>query len=43
MPEEKQITLAGLQTGKSGVVVNIKGGRGLVNRLNSLGIRAGKE
>ena len=42
MPEGKQITLAGMQTGQSGVVVQIQGGHGLVNRLNSLGIRPGK-
>jgi len=31
-----------MQTGQSGVVVQIQGGHGLVNRLNSLGIRPGK-
>jgi len=42
VPEEKQTTLAGMQTGQSSVVVQIQGGHGLVNRLNSLGIRPGK-
>jgi len=42
MPEGKQTTLAGMQIGQSGVVVQIQGGHGLVNRLNSLGIRPGK-
>ena len=42
MPEGKQITLTQMQTGQSGTVVQIKGGHGLVNRLNSLGIRPGK-
>ena len=42
MPERKQITLAGMQIGQIGVVVQIQGGHGLVNRLNSLGIRPGK-
>ncbi|MBA7684261.1 hypothetical protein ES703_92652 [subsurface metagenome] len=42
MPEGKQTTLAGMQIGQSGVVVQIQGGHGLVNRLNSLGIRLGK-
>ena len=42
MPEGKQITLAGMRTGQSGIVVQIQGGHGLVNRLNALGIRAGK-
>jgi ferrous iron transport protein A len=42
MPDEKQTTLAGMQIGQSGVVVQIQGGHGLVNRLNSLGIRPSK-
>ncbi len=42
MSDGKQITLAGMQTGQSGTVVQIQGGHGLVNRLNSLGIRPGK-
>ena len=42
MPEGKQITLTQMQTGQSGVVIQIQGGHGLVNRLNALGIRAGK-
>jgi len=42
MSDGKQTTLAGMQTGQSGVVVQIQGGHGLVNRLNSLGIRPGK-
>jgi len=43
MSEEKQITLAKMQTGQSGKVVQIKGGHGLINRLNALGIREGKK
>ncbi len=42
MPEGKQITLTQMQIGQSGVVIQIQGGHGLVNRLNSLGIRPGK-
>jgi len=42
MPEGKQTTLVRMQIGQSGVVVQIQGGHGLVNRLNSLGIRPGK-
>ena len=42
MPEGKQITLVRMQIGQSGVVVQIQGGHGLVNRLNSLGIRPSK-
>ena len=42
MTDGKQITLTQMQIGQSGVVVQIQGGHGLVNRLNSLGIRPGK-
>ena len=42
MSEGKQITLTQMQIGQSGVVIQIQGGHGLVNRLNSLGIRPGK-
>ncbi len=42
MPDGKQMALSRMQTGQSGTVVQIQGGHGLVNRLNSLGIRPGK-
>jgi len=42
MPDGKQITLARMQIGQSGVVVQIQGGHRQINRLNSLGIRPGK-
>jgi len=42
MLEGKQITLTQMLIGQSGVVIQIQGGRGLTNRLNALGIRAGK-
>ena len=42
MPDDRWITLAGMQTGQRGIVVQIQGGHGLVNRLNALGIRPGK-
>ena len=42
-PDGKQITLAQMQTGQSGTVVQIQGGHGLVSRLNALGIRPGKK
>ena len=42
MPTGQQTTLARMQTGQSGVVIQVKGGHGLVNRLNSLGLRPGK-
>ena len=42
MPDGKQITLARMQAGQSGAVVQIQGGHGLVNRLSALGIRPSK-
>ena len=42
MPDEKQVTLARLRAGQSGMVLRIEGGHGLVNRLNALGIIPGK-
>jgi len=42
MPDEKQTTLNRMEAGQSGVVVQIQGGPGLVNRLSNLGIRPGK-
>ena len=42
MPDRKQITLVRMQTGQSGIVVQIQGGYGLANRLSALGIRPGK-
>lgn len=42
MRDRKLITLARMQTGQSGIVAQIQGGRGLVNRLSALGIIPGK-
>ena len=42
MSDGKQITLTQMQIGQNGIVVQIEGGHGLINRLNSLGIRPGK-
>ena len=42
MPDGKKVALAKMQTGQSGVVVQIQGGQGAVSRLNSLGIRPSK-
>ncbi len=42
MPDGKQIPLSQMQTGQSGVVVQIQGGRGLINRLSALGVRPGQ-
>lgn len=35
-------TLATMRAGQSGVIVDVRGGRGIVERLASLGIRPGK-
>ncbi|MDH5696287.1 MAG: FeoA domain-containing protein [Dehalococcoidia bacterium] len=42
MLDRKQITLTRMQLGQSGIVVQIQGGHGLVNRLSALGIIPGK-
>jgi ferrous iron transport protein A len=38
----EQIDLTQLEEGETGVVIEIQGGYGLIRRLESLGIRAGK-
>ena len=38
----KQGSLAQMQTGQSGVVVEIQGGHGLISRLSALGVRPGQ-
>ena len=42
MLDRKYTTLVRMKHGQSGIVVQIQGGRGLVNRLNALGIIPGK-
>ena len=42
MPQENLISLTQMQPGQSGIVVQIQGGFGLVDRLNALGIVLGK-
>ena len=41
-PECDVETLATMRPGQSGVVVDVRGGRGMVERLAALGIRPGK-
>ena len=43
MPQKKQLTLNQLETGQTGVVVQVFGGRGIIRRLDALGIRPGKK
>lgn len=38
----RQVTLVEMGSGESGTVVGIAGGRGLIRRLDALGIRPGK-
>ena len=42
MPDGKQIPLSRMEAGQSGIVVQVQGGRGLINRLSVLGIRPGQ-
>jgi ferrous iron transport protein A len=42
-PGDNQLTLAQLKNGQSGTVVEIQGGRRMVDRLNALGIIPGKK
>jgi ferrous iron transport protein A len=41
--DREQTTLVEMERGQSGTVFRLRGGRGLVNRLNALGIRPGKK
>ena len=42
MPDKKQIPLSRMAAGQSGIVIQIQGGHGLINRLSALGIRPGQ-
>lgn len=42
MSDERQISLTQMVAGQSGIVAEIRGGYGLVNRLGALGVRPGK-
>jgi ferrous iron transport protein A len=43
MYQEGQLTLAEMKTGQTGTMVGVLGGRGLIQRLDALGIRPGKK
>jgi ferrous iron transport protein A len=43
MYQNKQVTLAEMKVGQTGVVVEVLGGRSLIGRLDALGIRPGKK
>jgi len=42
MFSRQEMALRQMQIGQSGIVFQIQGGRGLINRLNALGIRPGQ-
>jgi len=42
MRQEERVTLVQMRRGQSGTVAEVLGGRGLVRRLDALGIRPGK-
>jgi ferrous iron transport protein A len=42
MPSNKLVSLAEMQAGQNGTVMNIDGGHGMTARLNTLGIIQGK-
>lgn len=39
---DKQITVAEMYTGQKGTIIQVTGGRGLTQRLGSMGLRPGK-
>jgi len=41
--QNEQLTLAEMRTGQTGTVVGVLGGRGLIQRLDAMGIRPGKK
>ncbi len=43
MSEKLQLTLAKMEAGQTGTVVQVLGGHGLIRRLEALGIRPGKK
>ena len=43
MIDKEYVSLSGMGSGSKGIIVQIEGGHGLINRLNALGIRPGKK
>lgn len=43
MPDKKQVPLSQIEAGKSVRIVQVEGGRGMINRLSALGIRPGQK
>jgi ferrous iron transport protein A len=42
MSNSEYVSLAGMDSGSKGIIVQIEGGHGLISRLNALGIRPNK-
>lgn len=42
MPSERYVPLSRMEAGQSGIVAQVQGGQGMINRLGALGIRPGK-
>ena len=40
---EGQMTLAEMKTGQTGTVVEVRGGHGIIGRLDALGVRPGRK
>ncbi len=43
MSQKIQLTLSQMEAGQTGTVIQILGGRGLIRRLEAIGIRPGKK
>ena len=43
MSQKIQLALSQMQAGRTGTVIQVLGGRGLIRRLDALGIRPGKK
>jgi ferrous iron transport protein A len=43
MSDKEHVSLAGMDSGLKGTIVQIEGGHGLISRLNALGIRPNKK
>ncbi len=42
MTDNREIALSKMKSGESGIVIQIQGGKGIINRLSALGIRVGQ-
>jgi ferrous iron transport protein A len=42
MTDRREVTLSKMKSGESGIVIQIQGGKGIINRFSALGIRIGQ-